>query len=551
MKRLLSLVLCLMLACSCVLAETADTLPKKFNRQLTGGNGIRGYVSITASGVAEWLNMLLPFTATDIQIRAIGEKQGEMSESINDDDDWQVRFYAKDSKEQEVGTTWLYGDPAGIYFQSELLPGTVLSVPMEQVHLLYELMRGDYADLFFAFDPLTLKEAEMQRNVPAYEAIANMLGIPTDEWEGKWMPVLEKYFLHLDLWLAGYGTTSVDNDANGALTMSANYQIPAADLKAQAKYVIGQMLYDNELMTLLLPYVTMEQRMTYLNPTMVYFYEACIDALPLEGDIILARETSARGEIVNAKVSLPIPSVPEKLAAPVNAAVSALFGLQDIDVLAGVKRIEFTQNGVEQGIAFFGDQYAFTVAADVTNPDENTTAYDGMIRIEPVQAGEAVAAAFTASTSHRYWQDEKYIDHDTTAVSFAVEMANDMLDAEDPLYGRCVDFKPVGVAFSVDYRNNPYQENSAVQINYDLELTLPDAAVQAEAVLRITTQMKLEKLTTTGAENMLDMTQERKDDLLQNFLINANALMQNLAGVPVEVVPAAEPEATAVPQMNE
>ncbi len=553
MKRLLSLVLCLMLACSCALAETADTLPKKFNRQLTGGNGIRGYMSITASGVADWLNNLLPFTATDIQIRAIGEKQGEMSESIRDDDDWQIRFYAKDSQDKEVGTTWLYGDPAGVYFQSELLPGSVLAVPVEQVNLLYQLMRGDYADLFFSFDPLAMKAAGAQGNVPAYQAVANLLGIPAEEWEAKWLPVVEKYFLHLDLWLAGYGDPFAMTGESGALTMSANYQIPAEDLKTQAKYVIGQMLYDNDLMTLLLPYVTMEQRMTYLNPTMVYFYEACIDALPLEGDIILSREMSARGEIVSAKVSLPIPQLPEKLAAPVNAAVAAIFGLSEADVMTGMNRIEITQLGTKRGIAFAGDKCSFSIAADVTNPDENTTSYDGDIRIEPVGDGEAVAAAFTCTTSHRIWQDEKYLDHDMTSFAFAVEPANEVLAEDDPLKGRCADFKPVGTKFSVDYRNNPYQENSAVQINYALDLMLPDASVQAEAVVRITTQMKMENLTTAGAENVLAMTKERKSALLEAFLDNASALMQNLSGASVEAAPSAEPEAaaTAVPPMTE
>lgn len=553
MKRMLGLVLCLMLACSCVLAETADTLPRKFNRQLTGGNGIRGYMRITASGVADWLNNLLPFTATDIQIRAIGEKQGEMSESIWDDDDWQIRFYAKDSQDKEVGTTWLYGDPAGVYFQSELLPGTVLTVPVEQVNLLYQLMRGDYADLFFAFDPLAMKTAGNGGNVPAYQAVANILGIPAEEWEAKWLPVLEKYFLHLDLWLAGYGDPFSVNSESGSLTMSANYQIPSEDLKTQAKYVIGQMLYDNELMTLLLPYVTMEQRMTYLNPTMVYFYEACIDALPLERDIILSREMSARGEIVSAKVSLPIPQLPEKIVEPMNAAFAALFGLSDADVMEGMKRIEITQMGAERGIAFVGDKRTIRVAADLTNPDEHTTAYEGVIRIEPVGDGEAVAAAFTCSASHRIWQDEKYLDHDMTSFAFAMENAGELLEADDLLYGRCIDFKPVGVEFTVDYRNNPYQENSAVQINYALALNLPDASVQADAVVRITTQMKMENLPTQGAEDVKTMTKDRKTVLLEAFLNNASMLMQNLTGMPAADVleTAPDAEATAVPPMTE
>lgn len=553
MKRLLRLLLCLIMVCSCALAETADTLPKKFNRQLTGGNGVRGYMSITASGVADWLNMLLPFTATDIQIRAIGEKQGEMSESILDDDDWQVRFYAKDSNANEVGTTWLYGDPSGVYFQSELLPDTVLTVPVENVNLLYQLMRGDYTELFFAFDPLAMKENGAQGNEPAYEAVANVMGISAEEWESKWLPVLEKYYLHLDLWLAGYGAPLTMSGESGTLTMSASYRIPAEDLKAQAKYVIGQMLYDYDLQNLLLPYVTMEQRVTYLNPSMVYFYEACIDALPLEGDIILSREMSARGETVSTTISLPIPELPEKVTTPLNAAAAAIFGLDEKQLMADMNRLEIIQDGSTRTMAVSGEKYAVSIAADVSNPDETAYAYNGNIRIEPVGEGEAVAAAFSCSVGHRIWQDEKYLDHDQRTFALSIEPANEQLDESDPQKGRCVDFKPLGIEFAVDYRNNPYQSNSAVQINYDLNIKLPDASVQAMAVLRITTQMKMEALTTLGAERISDMSDERKEALMNAFVSNASILMQNLAVVPAEEENTTLPdaEATAVPPMTE
>ena len=158
MKKFLCIMLCFVLALPSAVAETADTLQKLLVRQLTAGYGLRGKLNITASGVADWLNYLLPFTATDIQIRAIGEKQGGASETISDDDDWQLRLYAKNSAGEEVGTTWLYGNPEGLYFQSELLPDTVLSYPIENIHLLYQLFRGEFNDLFFAFDPMHLTD---------------------------------------------------------------------------------------------------------------------------------------------------------------------------------------------------------------------------------------------------------------------------------------------------------------------------------------------------------------------------------------------------------
>ena len=146
MKRILCAMLSVMLLFSFALAETADTLQKKFVRQLTAGYGVRGYASMTASGKAEWLNVLLPFTATDIQIRAIGQMQRDMSETVTDDDEWQVKFFAENSEGKEVGTTWIFGDPAGIYAKSELVPNTTLSVPVEQIHLLY--LAGFHSPVF-------------------------------------------------------------------------------------------------------------------------------------------------------------------------------------------------------------------------------------------------------------------------------------------------------------------------------------------------------------------------------------------------------------------
>ena len=401
MKRVLCLLLCLMMIVPFAAAETADTLPKRFARQMSGGNGVRGYARISASGLADWLSVLLHFTATDIQIRAIGEKQGEMSQDILDDDDWQVKLYAENSAKEEVGTTYLYGDPKGVYLQSELLPGTVLSVPVEQTHLLYEFFSGEWADLFFSFDPMEMKADGVNGNAAAYEAIANVLGIPAEEWEAKWLPVLEKYFLYLDLWLAGYGDPAfVTGEDVGSLRMTATYTIPAEDLKKEAKYIIGLMLYDNDLQSLLLPYVTMEQRVTYLNPTMVYFYEACIDALDLEGDVILSREMSGMGDVVNTTVSLPLPVLPEKVTAPANELAEKIFGLENVTWFSEMDRVVVNQSGFEKNITLSGEKRTMTISATEIEAVEDADAWKGTVKVIPnagvdenaLSAGVALAA---------------------------------------------------------------------------------------------------------------------------------------------------------------
>lgn len=530
MKKILCIMLCLMLMIPAAIAETADTLPKLMMRQLTAGYGLRGYASITASGVAEWLNYLLPFTASDIQIRAIGEKQGDASAFVDDDDDWQIHFYAENSAEEEVASTWLFGDPNGVYLQSELLPDTTLSIPVEQVHLLYQLMRGEFDELFFAFDPMDLLAPAGNGNPSTYQAIADLLGIPADEWEAKWLPVLNKYLLQVDLWLAGYGDSSFMTSETGGLTMSGTYTIPAEHLKREAKYLIGQMLYDVELQNLLLPYVTMEQRVTYLNPNLVYYYEACIDALPLDGDIVLAREMSARGDIVSTTVSLPVPALPEKLSAPVNQAAAHLFGLSEQNILSGMNRVMLTQGDNEISLVISGTQRSIELHALNESESANAVNLKGSLRITPESGVEenCMSADFTLGYAHRIWQDESYNNHDT--IDFAIDVQPDlaMLAEDDPFRNAYVDFAPVSMKLCVDYRNDPYKNNSPVQVNVDVSAKLPDAEVTAEVVLRITTKLQMQQLSAVGAENLMQMTDERKANLLENFITNAIMTMATL-----------------------
>lgn len=540
LKRFLCLMLCMMLVIPAALAETADTLPKRFIRQLSGGNGARGYISVTASGVAEWLNLLMPFTATDIQVRAIGQKQGDLSESITDDDAWQIRFYAEDDADKEAGTTWLFGDPQGVYFKSELLPGNVLKIPVEQVHLLYQLFKGELSELFFAFDPMELKESGANGNASAYQAIANVLGVQEDVWKAEWLPVLEKYFQHLELWLAGYGESSIVNEYSGKLTMSAAYRIPADDFKQVAKYLVGQMMYDNELQELLIPHVTMEQRITYLNPQMVYFYEACIDALALEGDIVLSREMSALGEVVSSTISLPMPALPEKVTAPANAAMQKLLGLPYEDSLQGVDRLTLTQNGSERELSLQSEQRTFTMRGVLTEQDSGAE-LSGSLQIIPADGvqEQAVNAMFTLGHGHRIWQDEKYLDHDTVEMKFAVKP----VDEENAA------FKPVAIGVTLDYRNNPNKQDSPVQVNLNVDAELPDASVAVEAVMRITTQMTMEQLSAEGAKDVSTLTAAEKNQLVKTFMMNAANAISALYGNSAETLPAAAP--TEVPPVNE
>jgi len=370
-------------------------------------------------------------------------------------------------------------------------------------------------------------------NASAYEAVAEVFGIPSEEWKSKWLPVLEKYFLQLDLWLTGFGDPSFMTGESGSLALSAAYTIPAEELKKEAKYIIGQMLYDTELQNLLLPHVTMEQRITYLNPQMLYFYEACIDAINLKGDLVLSREMSSLGEVISTQVTLPLPAVPQTLVGPVGEALAALFELPYTDLLTGMNQLTVSQKGKAREITLRGEKRTITAAMVETNPDADTAVQSGTIRITP-SAGiqeEAVSAEFSCTYGHRIWQDEKYLNRDTTTFALQIKPALDMLGADDPFRSSYVDFHPVSVSCTVDYRNQPHDPNQAekpVQVNLDLDLQLPDAEVSATLIMRITKNVVMVEHATAGASDYATLSLEQKNEIRDTFIANAIQAMSNL-----------------------
>ena len=134
-----------------------------------------------------------------------------------------------------------------------------------------------------------------------------MMAQPDILWESMWQPALEEYLNELELWLADYAAEPDTMTENGELVMRVSYVIPADDVKEQTKLMWKQALYDETLLTLLRPMMTEEQQAAYLNPALGYFYDACIDALPLSGDLRLSRKFSARGDTLSVAVALPLP----------------------------------------------------------------------------------------------------------------------------------------------------------------------------------------------------------------------------------------------------
>ncbi len=543
MKRLTCLALCLVLALTALALADDNSVPRLFNAQfITGGNGLRGKAVITASGSADWLDVLMPFTGMDIQIRAIGQKQGAQSDLVTDDDSWQLRLYTENRAEEAVANTYLYSGEGGVYFSSELLPGTVLMLPANGAHLLYDAARGSWENLFFGFDPAGMTGWSESGRPMIYETIAELLDISGESWDASWAPVMAKYETDLDMWLNGYVNASSENSVSGSLVMKSTYTIPAADMKAKAKQVIGSMLFDSELQELLAQTVSSEIRSTYLNPSLVYFYEACIDALDLQGDAVLSRSMSARGETTAVTVSLPVPALPGEIAEGLNGLLQAAFSLPYEDALSGLHRIILRQEGDTGYVELQTQRRMLRIAVDEALTDAESTELTGSVQIIPAPGMNELPlyADFAARASHAVFQDEKYLSHDKS--SFALSLTPDAAMAENT---SMLSFAPVGFDLTVDYLADLSVPNSSIQINLLADVQLPGADLSLDAKLRTRSAWELAKLPTAGALDVTRLSAEQLESLRSTFAQGAVQTVLDLFATPTP-----EPAATEVPPLE-
>ena len=102
MKKVLCLLLCLMLTAAVLPASAVEySLVEKLQRQIDFGNGLKGTLTLSFDGDAEWLQLIAPLNGVTWQIRSIQDK--------NDPNVFQRQIYTLNGEEQ-VGLTQLYGD---------------------------------------------------------------------------------------------------------------------------------------------------------------------------------------------------------------------------------------------------------------------------------------------------------------------------------------------------------------------------------------------------------------------------------------------------------
>ena len=435
--------LCMMLgAAAC--AEIEYSQLEKWQRQFDFGNGVKGNVTFNFAGEASWAELLSPLNGLPLEVRAIQR-----------DGCFQYRVYAENGEEM-VGLTQLFGDEEKIFFKSDLLPDTLLS-----------LATGG--------DMLNLLANEKGTNPELYSAMLNLLKIPQSTWDDNWQPIVDRYMAETELWLQNYASApSILRGENGA-TVLVRYDIPSSALSKQIAAVWAQVLQDEELLPLLKAQLTQTQQEAYLNPYLLYYYEETLQQLSLASAVVMERELTARGETIRTELHFPL----------------AAGAWKSLDIHQQDKTMTFTLTGD-------GKQ----VFAQVEETAEKK--YSGTVYASAGVAGEkAVGLSFNyAEEESAKFDPVDERDHEYFDFTLSLAMAEET-DAFTDLMAI-----PAMELHMTRHLHSRSQMVYPVSFDVEASLKLPDGEVSMIVDLIIRSPWVMDEIPTDGAADVLSMSQE-------------------------------------------
>ena len=278
MKKIVCCLICVFLILtSSGLAATTVTLPQKVQNQLNAGSGLKGSLIIHAEGNDPLILALQPFQDVELQFR-----------SMKNGDQLHCYMYQAGAEETQHGLTELFQNDNQLYFRSDLLPNEVYRIPgMEDLADLMLPARGGNPSLGSALLRL-FQLSETERN--------NLL-----------QPVTALMENHLEMWVDKYASVSAVRELEaGGNGIDLTYSIPMADLKQEIVHLLDIMSQTEEGQALLNRLMNPEQKETYANPNLDYYYNKALEALANDYDIQYSRTVSMLGNPVSSILELPL-----------------------------------------------------------------------------------------------------------------------------------------------------------------------------------------------------------------------------------------------------
>lgn len=419
MKRFLSLTLALTLlvsaACATSVSTTTDyTMAGKLLKQLQAGSGFTGTIAVEIAA----------------------KEAGALSTSkpvVLGVDYIYVRPDGSEGDEHRADVTLMDGETA--------LSAAHLQVKNRSLSIQADVVSPDW----YAFGEMGAEAVAGSAIAQAQQDVLNQTGIPTlaafalqmyaELSDGTdFSESLENYTTRIDLWIEGYRQNTVLGKLeDGTTTMEVQYTVSPTAIKAEAKQLVFDLLNDRTLLPLLQQKLGDEMATLYLNPNLQSWYFSAIDALPLAGDMTIARTVSLKGDTVALHITMPL--YDEQGGAvtlrydrtqgegdlPDDNAISLTGSLREVELayqeyssMTGVRVMQGTLRSTPAGVSSFSVSDRQEAAGDALNVaftlrrEENESrddegnliyAYNASLNLTPGEGETAVPATEIALTS--------------------------------------------------------------------------------------------------------------------------------------------------------
>lgn len=276
-KRFISVIVLLIAFITGSSHAAGYTLPEKMNNQLSIGSGLKGSFSVDAEGEKYSTPFLDAVTDAEWAVRG-----------IRSGDDLHYYVFQTNDRDEQTALSEIYRKEGIYYLRSDMVQGQILAFPV-----LSQIL----SSLF----------PESGENGSASSFIANIINLPENVRKDKWEPVLQKYQNQLELWLAEFTVTAdTVKMENGLSALDFSYEIPMENIYEQSVKLIGDFTKDPEATALLDTVMTDEEKKTYLNGNLLYFYLDALHSLQIDQPVRMSKRVSAIGDVLRFRLELPL-----------------------------------------------------------------------------------------------------------------------------------------------------------------------------------------------------------------------------------------------------
>ena len=299
---LMALVLCLSLITSALAAQVDYTMAYKLFRQLASGSGFSGTLEVALSAneaaQGEALVTKKPFLV-----------------------DWDYIYVCPTNEtlpQHRLDAALMDGEATVTEAHLQLLDGVLAAhsplLGEEWMHVSVEELLKPAAEGEDTFSAQALPDVQSLLKTSGMPSLLKLAlpmllrvqGFADEAQRERLEAVVEKMNLRMDLWIEGYRQNAeLGRLEDGSAIVTVSYQVPPANIKAQASQLVLDLLSDEAARQSVADYVDAETAALLLNPEYQPYYFAAIDALPLSSDLTLTRTVDMRGDTVALHLSMP------------------------------------------------------------------------------------------------------------------------------------------------------------------------------------------------------------------------------------------------------